>query len=516
MIQNRELGLDDYLAMSRRHWKLIVIPMLAVAVLGFGLSFFFPSKYTSQSLILVEEQKVPEGYVKPVITEDLTQRIATMQQQVLSLTRLQPLVERLGLTRGGKSVDEAADEIRQNVSVEPVVADISKVAPGSRRKPGQGGEVPGFYLNFTASNAREAQQVCNELTSMLLEENLKSREQAAQSTTDFLSKQLEDAKRTLDDQDAKMAVFKRQYMGQLPGDEDNNLKLLMALNSQLDANTQALNRAQQDKSYTESLLAQGISAWKSGQSTTNPQSLQQQLSVLQSQLLQLQSKYTDDHPDVIKAKTDVREAKKKLEEANAPITASDSEDKGKQSEPPEIRQLRLQVHQYENVIVQAGRDQKKLQQEIAVYQGRMALSPGVEEQYKQLTRDYDSALKFYQDLLGKKSESEMATDMERRQQGEQMRLLNPANLPASPSFPNRWLFAGGGLGVGLGLGLGLAFWFELRDTSIRNEQDVTAALELPVLISLPWLGESPESPSAPAEGPPLEEKVETEAVGSQG
>jgi len=137
-----------------------------------------------------------------------------------------------------------------------------------------------------------------------------------------------------------------------------------------------------------------------------------------------------------------------------------------------------------------NREQKRLQGQIQTYQGRISLSPGVEEQYKQLTRDYDTAFKFYQDLLGKKSQSEMATDMERRQQGEQMHLLNAASLPESPSFPNRLLFAAGGLGSGLVIGMGLALWLELRDKSIRNEADVVASLQMPVLVSLPWVTEA--------------------------
>ena len=487
MIENRELTMDDYLAMLRRRLKVILIPALLAPFAGFLISYAFPAKYTSQSLVLVEEQKVPQGYVKSVVTEDLTQRIATLQQQVLSRNRLQPMIDRLGLAKGGKNLDDAIDDIRQNVAIEPVETELS-VASSPKKRPGQS-NVPGFYVNFTAANPREAQQICNELTSMLLEENLKSREQVAQSTTDFLTRQLEDAKRNIDDLDGKLANFKRQYMGQLPGDEDNNMKILMGLNSQLDADTQALNRAQQDRTYTESLLAQQLASWKSSQSTTNPQSLEQQLSALQTQLLQLQARYTDDHPDVIKTKADVAEVKKKLAELNAAGSkgSDNTTEKGSLNEPPEIRQLRLQIHQYEEVIAQASRDQKRLQEQIKLYQGRVALSPSVEEQYKSLTRNYDTALKFYQDLLAKKSESEMATDMERRQQGEQMRLLNPANLPDTPSFPNRLLFAGGGLGVGLGIGLGLALWLELRDKAIRTEQDVTAALELPMLVSVPWL-----------------------------
>src|SRR5947209_20169742 len=146
---------------------------------------------------------------------------------------------------------------------------------------------------------------------MLLEENLKLREAVAQNTTAFLSRQLEHAKRDIDDQDSKLAAFKKQYMGQLPGDEENNLKILMGLNSQLDANTQALNRATQDKAYTESLLAQQVAAWKNAQNSSNPQSLQQQLSQLQSQLIDLEGRYTEDHPDVIKTKADIAKVDRK-------------------------------------------------------------------------------------------------------------------------------------------------------------------------------------------------------------
>ena len=492
MIENRELSMDDYLAMLRRRLKVILIPALLAPLAGFLISFALPPKYTSQSLILVEEQKVPEGYVKPVVTEDVGQRIATMEQQVLTRNRLQPMIDRLGLAKG-RSVDEVVDDIRANISIEQVETDLTPpTASGStttkKRKPGQASTVPGFYVNFTASNPKEAQDVCSGLTSMLLEENLKLREGVAQNTTAFLSRQLEQAKRDIDDQDSKLAVFKKQYMGQLPGDEENNLKILMGLNSQLDANTQSLNRAQQDKSYTESLLAQQVAAWRATQSATNPQTLEQQLASLQSQLITLEARYTDDHPDVVKTKADIAEIKRKLDEMNsAAAQNTQANDKASASEPPEIRQLRLQVHQFDQMIAQATRDQQRLQEQIRAYQGRVALSPAVEEQYKLLTRDYDTAQKFYNDLLAKKSESAMQTDMERGQQGEQMRLLNPANLPDSPSFPNRWLFSGGGLGAGLALGLGLALWMELRDKSIRTEQDVLAAMELPMLVSLPWV-----------------------------
>ncbi|MGO8796761.1 MAG: hypothetical protein ACLQLC_18205, partial [Candidatus Sulfotelmatobacter sp.] len=200
-------------------------------------------------------------------------------------------------------------------------------------------------------------------------------------------------------------------------------------------------------------------------------------------------RYTDDHPDVIKTKADIEQVKKKLKEVNtASAQGTDiTSDKESGAEPPEIRQLRLQIHQYQDLIAQTTKDQKKLQQEIAVYQNRVSASPALEEQYKELARDYDNAQKVYQDDLAKQSSSRMATQAEQQQQGEQMVLLNPASVPDAPSFPNRLFFAGGGLGGGLALGFVLAFWLEFRDKSIRTQADAEAALELPMLVAVPWV-----------------------------
>src|SRR5260370_15720485 len=148
-------------------------------------------------------------------------------------------------------------------------------------------------------------------------------------------------------------------MGHLLTDVDNNMRMLMSLHAQLDATTQTLSRAQQDKPYTESMLAQQTAAWKSSQSSNNPQTLEQQLGQLQTQLLQLQARYTEDHPDVIKTKADIAQVQKNLADANAPSAAAiatDDSDRASAAEPPEIRQLRLQIHQYQEVIQKATTD----------------------------------------------------------------------------------------------------------------------------------------------------------------
>ncbi len=487
MIGNRELTMDDYMAMLRRRAKVILIPMLAAPLVGFGVSWIVPAKYTSQALILVEGQKVPENMVQPVVSQDLTARMETLKEQVLSEPNLQAMIERLNLAKPGDNVADLIEEIRTSTSTPSV--DAAQMATAKKKAGQPTGSSPAFYVNYEASNPRRAQLICNDLTAQIVDQNRKSIAAIASGTSDVLSKGLDDAKHNLDDLDGKLAAFKKQYVGQLPGDEENNLKILMGLNSQSEQNAQQLNRAQQDKTYTESILAQQLAAWKSTQSSTNPQTLQKQLSDLQAQLLDLKARYTDDHPDVIKTQADIAGVKKKLDEVNRAAESGEAaSEKGSAMEPAEIRQLRLQIHQYNDMIAQTTRDQKRLQQEIQQYEGRVSLSPAVEEQYKQLTRDYDNALKAYQDLLAKKTTADMTVRMNTQEQGERMFVLNQASLPDSPSFPNRWLFAGGGLAAGLALGLGLAMWMEVRDKSIRTEADAEAALELPLLVSVPWVG----------------------------
>ena len=145
MIQNRDLTMDDYLAMFRRRMKVILIPALLAPLAGFLGSYVFSAKYTSQSLVLVEGQKVPEGIVQPVVTADLTERIATLQQQVLSQSRLQPMLERSGLAKPGQNMDEVIDNIRLSMSVEPVVTDLSDIG-GGKKKPGKSSPVPGLSI----------------------------------------------------------------------------------------------------------------------------------------------------------------------------------------------------------------------------------------------------------------------------------------------------------------------------------------------------------------------------------
>jgi polysaccharide chain length determinant protein (PEP-CTERM system associated) len=480
MIQ-RELTPADYIAMLRRRWVLIAVFVVVGPPLGYGASKLLPPKYTSETVVLVQPPTVPSKIVEPLDTIDVSQRLASMKEQILSRTRLEPIIRQYGLY--GEDIN--------HVSMDTLVGrlqDAVDVTPVEPMAETRASNLPGFYINVTFSDPRVAQQVCTAVTSMFIEESLRVSQQNSQVTTDFLSQQLNEAKKNLDDQDGKLAAFKGRYLDSLPDEEQTNLNLLTDLTSQLDAATQALARAQQDKSFAESLLTQQIGAWQESQngSGTSSDSLEQQVAALQEQLTSLEAKYTNDYPDVIKTKNDIALLQKKIaENESQKVPADSSKMKASSIEPSQITQLRSQIHSYDQQITEKSAEQEKIKQQIKVYQDRVQSSPAVEEQYKELTRGYQTALDSYNDLLRKQSDAMMAKELQQEQEGEQFRVLDPANLPTTPSFPKPIRFVLGGLGGGLGLGLGLAFLLEMRDSSLRSERDVEFALKLPVLAIVP-------------------------------
>jgi uncharacterized protein involved in exopolysaccharide biosynthesis len=495
MSGNRQLNFNDYATALRRRTRFILVLALVMSLSAYGVSFLVPPRYTSRSLLQVAAQVLPAGYVKPIVTEKLPERVAALEQRVLTRAHLLPVIETLGLASKGQSADSLVDRIRSNVGIIPAEPGTNPAASGPvKKKLLDRDDVPGFYVSFTWDSSRQAQQVCSEITSMLLDENQKAREQIGQSTTDFLTRQLEQAKDNLDTLDSQLAAFKQRHLGRLPGDVENNLKILSGLDSQLDANTELLSRAQQEKSFAESLLTQEVAAWKASQESPNLPSLREQLIALQNQLVILQSRYTEQHPDVVKVKNDIDEIKRKLNEVKQESDQSQPEVAKGKLEPADILRLRERVHQQDGLIDRATIEQTRLKEQIAAYQGRLALSPEVEEQYKKLTRDNETAHTIYDGLLANKNSAEMQTEMEREQQGEQIKMLEPASLPAAPSFPVRWMFAVGGLTAGLTLAVSVIIGLELADRSIRDESDVSDLLNLPTLAFVPWTVTPLESP----------------------
>jgi polysaccharide chain length determinant protein (PEP-CTERM system associated) len=482
MLGHRELTIEDYTGILRRRFWLILICAIGFLAVGVGVSHVIPPQYMSQTLVIIEQQKVPEDYVKPVVEENLGARLASMKEQILSRSRIEPIIEKFNLFAGGQAtMDDRVEMTQKAIGVKPI--------------PSAGGGMPGFYITFKAQDARTAQQVCGEITSLFVSENLNAREQSAEGTTEFLKQQLADAKRNLDDQDAKLAAFEQKNIGRLPGQTVHlgdmslamgsaNESTLQALTTQLDAVTQSLDRLQQNEVFIQALVSQqtrDVASAGPG-SGISADERRAELKALIAQRQELETHYTPDYPDVAAISRKIADLQAEIAHApaeQAPVAADPNH-----PDPPHLMELKFQLKSVQQSIVNGKQEQARIQQQLRTYEARIEASPLIEEEYKQVTRDHETALEFYNTLLKKMNESTMATALEHRQQGEQFRVMDAPNLPEEPSFPNRLVFAGGGLAAGLFLGLLIAALLEYRDTSLRNERDVWAFTKLPTLAIL--------------------------------
>ncbi|MGC1187328.1 MAG: Wzz/FepE/Etk N-terminal domain-containing protein [Candidatus Acidiferrales bacterium] len=465
--------------MLRRRWTVCAYLATVGLVIGIALAFLLPKRYESTTLVLVQQPAVSATFVPAALGDDWNQRLGSMKEQILSRTRLSDVIQKLNLYPsdvGRVATDVLVARLMKAIDVEAI-----DPTPGDPDR-----SLPGFTVTVTFQDPYHAQQICQEITSMFLGQSERSREEHAENTTEFLSQQLDEAKSKLDDQDAKLADFERKNLGALPDEEQTNLNLLMGLNTQLEAVTQNLGRLQQEKAFNESLLEQQLASWKQSQVSQDPTTLQQEKQLAEAKLTALRGQYTDAYPDVVKAKEELDAINRKIaaaDQAGAPDTSVAA--KPSTMEPQQIQQLRAQVHQATVAVSEALKQEEALQGQIGALQGKVKASPEVEEDYKEITRNYQTAQDFYNDLLKKHSESAMATDLEHEEQGEHFTMLDPPNFPSRPAFPNPILFSLGGLAAGLAFGLGVVVMYLMQDSTLHSDRDVESLLHVPAIAMIP-------------------------------
>jgi polysaccharide chain length determinant protein (PEP-CTERM system associated) len=482
MLGHRTLNVEDYLAILKRRWWIIAVPAIVLPAVAVGVTFFIPPQYLSQTTVLIDQQRVPDAFVKPIVSEDIDSRLATMKQQIESRSSLQPIIERYDLYGNQHlSMDARIDLARAAIAIDPIHSEIAR-----------SNGLPGFSVSFTSSDPHTAKQICSEITSLFTGANIKSREEVAEGTTDFLKQQLLDAQRNLNDQDQKLAEFEKKYFGMLPGDENQNLSVLSSLQSQLEATTQQLQSMEVQRSFSQSAFDEQTQAATptGGPAAVAPQAQQLELETLQKQEEDLSTHYQPDYPDLKQVRRKIADLQKQIADAAAapapPVPATTAPSK---TDTPATREMKAKLSAQDSLIKAKQNEQAQLQAQIRQYQARIQSSPEVEEESKQLTRDYQTSLAHYNNLLSQTQNAKEATDLENRQEGEQFQVLDEANLPDGPFYPKRGVFAGGGLGAGLALGVLIVALLEYKDTALRTERDVWAFTQLPTLAVIVWSGE---------------------------
>lgn len=480
---------NPFAIVKRRRWY-ILMPLLSCALAGSIIAEVWPLLYRSEALILVEQQKVPEQYVTPNIVNTLQSRLDGMTQQILSRTRLQRMIEEFGLyprQRARTPMDQIVDGMRANITVQLV------------QTPGQAGGVTGFRIAYSGENARTAQRLTNALTSLFIDQSLRERTQQSTSTTQFLENELTQAQDDLAVQEKRLREYKMSFIGELPEQEQGNLQILSSLEAQLYTGEASLQRAEQQKTYLDAMKNEyqaltGMKVSEDG-STSGPGIAEANpaISQIEASLLELQkdlavarTMYTPQHPALrdleskIEALSRLKEQKQtddtaKVLTMNRGTRAPDATSNAARLNVVEL-DSRLKASELE--IANHKKTVADLQTQIENVRKRVNMTPLREQQLSEITRTYENSRAHYQSLLQKKLQSELASNLERRQGGEQFRILDPASLPERPE--GRLRILGIGWFVGLCLGLGFSALREFTAQSVNDRDDVKNVTDVPI------------------------------------
>jgi polysaccharide chain length determinant protein (PEP-CTERM system associated) len=488
----------EYIEILRRRIWYIVIPFVLILTGASVYTIFAPRQYKASTLVLVSPQRIPEAFVQATVTSRVEERLQSIAQEVLSRTRLEQIINDLRLyqkERKSLSRDEVVELMQRDIKIElPTKKEESK----------------GFFtISYIGRDPNIVTTVANKLASQFIEENLKLREQQAAGTTEFLSLELAAAKEKLDQMETAVTQYKRRFMGELPEQRDANIKILEQLQNQYQRVGEALRAAQDRKLIIQKQLtdmelpmgAQGTAAYEkedrlSSGISPNPQKeiaslspaaeskgyYESQRERLTRLLEELRGRYTETHPDVIATRRKLADLENKKDSTNK----TDVYDVKKE---PRYRELNNQLELTDMEIARFRVSEHNILAQIEKYRARIEQTPAREQDMASLLREHQSTKETYERLLKKSQDAQQAENLEKRQKGEQFRIIDPARTPEKPFSPDIPRILLIGLLAGIGGGFGLAFFREQFDRSFHDSGDVEVTLALKVLATIPKIEE---------------------------
>ena len=498
----RSLDLDDYIDIVRRHKGWIFGPFLFTLVASVVGVYLYPDSYSSQAVVKIVPQQVPQNMVQSAINQQMSDRINSMAQTILSRTVLTTIINSFGLYQRERSrmpIEDVVEQMKSAIQIQPVASPT-----------GTADRLPAFAVSFSYDNRLMAQRVVQDLTSRFIDENIRNRSAATFQTTQFMKDQLDDAKKQLDAAEDKLAAYRMQNNGRLPDQMDSNMRQLAALQSQASYLSSRISSGNQEKLQMES----NIRIFKDQLANLNKDATQlagladhkspelmdaeKDLSTSQDQLTLLRQHYKDTFPDVQIAIARVEGARKKVQDVLAADAAKKTDavpvTPAAQQTVRESRDIEASIKRFQSALeareldLQDNTKQlKSVNDAINGFEGRMSTVPMGEKQYSDLLRDRDLVKARFVDLSEKLGRAEIAQEMEGRKQGETLELLDPASLPTTPTEPKRPMVILLGAAFGLVLGISIAGVREMKDSSLKNLKDVRAYTQMSILGSVPLL-----------------------------
>jgi protein tyrosine kinase modulator len=470
---------------GRRKWLAILVFALPF-VAAMSLIMFMPNIYRSTATVLIERQQVPESMVKPTVTSALETRLHTISQEILSRSRLDALVKRFNLyadLQRRLSPEEVVERMRRDIRLE-----LKSVEQKEDRRRNA---TISFALSYDGRNPETVAQVTNTLASFYIEENLRVREKQAAGTAEFLQFQRGEVKKRLDEQEARVSEFKKRYMGELPQQTEANLSTIERLSSQLRMNSDNQQRAIERREMLLKQLAEaeqldeGV-AIQSG--ADGPDGNAQRLARLMEQLRQLSTIYTEKYPDVVRVKSEIAALEREM--ADSGTRKQDTKPVPVMSPPvmsPYVLRIKEAQASGEGELNVLKGEEQRLRAALSSYIGRVENTPKREQEFRELSRDYDAMREYYASLGKRYDEAQLAESMEQRQKGEQFRVLDAAVPASEPTAPNRLRLFLVALAGCLGLAVAAVFVAEQLNPSFHSVDTLRAFTSVPVLLSIPLI-----------------------------
>jgi polysaccharide chain length determinant protein (PEP-CTERM system associated) len=483
MLPGKQYKPEDVLQILRRRYWLVLVPFAFVAAATAVVARILPDQYRSETLILVVPQRVPESYVRSTVTTRIEDRLQSLSQQLLSRTRLERIIEEFNLyadKRKTEIMEDIVEQMREDIKIDVVRGDAFRVA-------------------YVGSEPRTVMRVTERLASSVIEENLRDRDVLAEGTTQFLEAQLEDARRRLIEHEKKLEDYRKRFSGELPTQLDANIQSVQNVQVQIQSLIESLNRDRDQRRNVERQLADlqadappiapTVVTVTDGQAPTGGTTAQQ-LDVARNTLQALELRLKPGHPDIGLWKRRIRDLERKAEAEALDAPVSDAVPARSASPVEALRQKRMaelhaEIEQLDAQITFKQNEEKRLRTLAGGYQQRIEMAPTRESELVELTRDYATLQTMYTNLLGKKEEAKISANLERRQVGEQFKLLDPARLAEKPFSPDRQRINMFGIMGGLAIGIALVMLIEYRDSSFKTDDEVASVLQLPVLAVVP-------------------------------
>ncbi|MBI4695905.1 MAG: lipopolysaccharide biosynthesis protein [Gammaproteobacteria bacterium] len=521
----------DYVGAVRRRLPVGVAVLGVLLLVTIALSMGLPAIYKSNAVILIEQQEVPQDFVRSLVTGYADQRIQMISQRVLTNSNLSSIIDKYNLyeaRRKSDPLESVIKNMRDDISVEPISADVVDQKSG---RPSQA--TIAFQLSYQSRSADMAQKVTNEIVSLFLKENLKERSETAAETTSFLTSEADKLGKQVADLETQLATFKEKNVNRLPELQNINLELMNGTQRELSELNSRIRASEEQRIYLMSELAQQKPTTtlltETGERVLGPAD---RLKVLESQFVSLSARYGASHPDVVNAKKEmnslraetgkrpsISEIENKLTALKTQLAASQqkyskdhpdikslsreidrvtAELSKAQNAGPEVAttstdrpdnpvyiQLQARLQAADADIRGLNAQRQDLQKRLAEFESRLASAPLVEKEYRALSRDYESAMQKYHEITAKKQEAEFAKNLESAQKGERFELIEPPIMPEQPDKPNRIAIGLLGLLLSLAGGIGTGTLAETLDSRIYGRIGVTQILGVAPLSVIP-------------------------------